>query len=346
MGRPIELGVRVGWYLFVNKYLKRRERFPLVAMIEPLEACNLACEGCGRIREYENVIHRELTVEECIKAVKEADTPIVTIAGGEPTIWKPLPELVAELVKMRKFLYVCTNGLLLGKMMKEIPPSKYFAWVIHLDGTHENHDAAVSRKGVYQIAMKNSEKALAQGYRVCSNTTLFSGSDVDDLWKLWRLTTKLGFEGSMVSAAYDYENVPNQQLFLKQKQVVTLFKKLLDPERTQDIRFYNNPLYLQFLRGERTYKSCTAFSNPTYTVMGWRNPCYPLADSHTQNLDDLMEGTVWENYGNAEKDSRCANCMMHCGFESTTIFSALNNPKDAWTMVRSGAPLKSGITAG
>ena len=345
MGRPIELGARIGWYLLKNRYLKRKEHFPLVTMIEPLEACNLACEGCGRIREYENVIHKQLTTAECMKAVKDSGAPIVTIAGGEPTIWKSLPELVRELVKMKKFIYVCTNGLLLGKMMKEIPPSKYFSWVIHLDGTGERHDAAVSRKGVYQIALKNSKKAIENGYRVCSNTTLFNGSDPEDLWKLWEMTTEMDFEGAMVSAAYDYENVPNQQLFMKKEQAIEVFKKVLDPEKTKKIRFYNNPLYLEFLRGERTYKTCTAFSNPTYTVMGWRNPCYPLADKHTQNIEDLMKPELWEKYGNAEKDSRCANCMMHCGFESTTIFSAMKNPKDALRMVRSGAPIKSGITA-
>ena len=346
MGRPLELGLRVGWYLFVNRMIKRRKRFPLVTMLEPLEACNLACEGCGRIREYESVIHRQLTLEECLSAVEESGAPVVSIAGGEPTIWQPLPELVNELVRRKKFVYVCTNALMLGKIMKEIPPSKYFAWVIHLDGTGDHHDVAVSRKGVYQIAIKNAEKALELGYRVCSNTTLFNGSDPDDLHTLWEKTTAMGFEGAMVTAGYDYENVPNQQLFLKRQQAINVFKKVLDPAETKSIRFYNNPLYLQFLRGEREYESCTAYTNPTYTIMGWRNPCYPLADEHTDKLSDLMTDEVWDRYGNAEKDSRCANCLMHCGFESTTIFGAMSNPKDAIAMVRSGAVTKSGITAG
>ncbi len=346
MGRPLELGIRMGWYLFFKKYLKREKRFPFVTMLEPLEACNLACEGCGRIREYESVIHHELTVEQCLNAVEQSGAPIVTIAGGEPTIWKPLPELVAELTRRKKFMYVCTNGLLMGKIMKDIPPSKYFAWVIHLDGTGEHHDTAVSRKGVYQIAMKNSEKAIEKGYRVCSNTTLFSGSDSDDLQTLWEKTTAMGFEGAMVTAAYEYENVPNQQLFMKKERFIEIFKKVLDPQTTKNIQFYNNPLYLQFLRGEREYKTCTAFSNPTYTVLGWRNPCYPLADKHSQELGDLMKDEVWEKYGNGEKDPRCANCMMHCGFESATLLDAMTNPKDIFRMIKSGAALRGGITAG
>ncbi len=346
MARPVELAVRVGWYILKNKYLKLRKRFPLVTMLEPLEACNLACEGCGRIREYESVIHKQLTAEDCLAAVDDSGAPVVSIAGGEPTIWPHLPELVNTLTARKKFVYVCTNALTMGKMMKEIPPSKYFAWVIHLDGTGESHDVAVSRKGVYKIAMMNAKRAVERGYRVCSNTTLFSGSDANDLHALWRMTTEMGFEGAMVTAGYDYESVPNQQLFLKKQEAKEIFKKVLDPELTRDIKLYNNPLYLQFLRGEREIKSCTAWSNPTYTIMGWRNPCYPLADSHTQDLGDLMQDDIWDNYGNAEKDSRCANCMMHCGFESTTIFSAFSNPVDAAALVRGGALTKSGITAG
>ncbi len=346
MGRPAELAIRVGWYLIKNRVLLRKKRFPLVTMLEPLEACNLACEGCGRIREYESVIHREMTTEECMAAVKEAGAPVVTIAGGEPTIWKHLPELVRRLVAQRKFVFCCTNGLLMGKLFKEIPPSKYFAWVVHLDGTGAHHDKSVSRTGVYAIAMRNAQKAVELGYRACSNTTLFSGSSPEDLHSLWRKTTDMGFEGAMLTAGYDYQSVPNQQLFLKRKAAVEVFRKVLDPTATQGIRFYNNPLYLQFLRGERSYKTCTAWSNPTYTVLGWRNPCYPLADAHSQELSDLMKDSVWDRYGNAEKDSRCANCMMHCGFESTTILGAFSNPKDAVTMVRSGALTRSGMTAG
>lgn len=345
MARPIELAVRIGWYIVKNKYLQGRKRFPLVTMLEPLEACNLACEGCGRIREYENVIHRQLTVEESLAAVEESGAPIVSIAGGEPTIHPHIAEIVNALVARKKFVYMCTNGLVMAKVMKEIPASKYFCWVIHLDGTGGNHDAAVSRKGVYQIAMRNAEKAVKAGYRVCSNTTLFKGSNPDDLHDLFKTCSEMGFEGCMVSPAYDYQAVPNQQLFLTRQQAINVFKQVLSPDKRLGIKFYNNPLYLQFLRGERTYQTCTAWSNPTYTIMGWRKPCYPLADGHTQKLSELMSEELWQNYGNAQKDSRCANCMMHCGFESATIFGALQSPRDALDLVRSGAITKSGITA-
>lgn len=343
--RPVELAVRIGWYIFSNRIIKRRKRFPLVTMLEPLEACNLACEGCGRIREYESVLHRRLSVDECLAAVEESGAPIVSIAGGEPTIHPGIAEIVERIIAQKRFVYMCTNGLTVGKVMKQIQPSKYFSWVIHLDGTHEQHDAAVSRTGVYKIAMRNAEKAIEAGYRVCGNTTLFRGSDPDDLHRLFKKCSEMGFEGNMVSPAYDYEAVPNQQLFLKRREAVEIFKQVLTTDPKHGIKFYNNPLFLQFLRGEREYASCSAWSNPTYTVKGWRNPCYPLADSHTQSLDDLMQEGLWNQYGNAEKDPRCANCMMHCGFESATIFGAISNPKDAVSMVKSGAITRSGITA-
>lgn len=345
MSRPIELALRMGWYIFENRVIKRRKRFPLVTQLEPLEACNLACEGCGRIREYEGVLHRRLTVDESLAAVHESNAPVVAVAGGEPSIHPEIAEIVRRIVAEKKFVYLCTNGLTMAKAMKDIPPSKYFCWVIHLDGTDERHDVAVSRKGVYKIAMRNAQKAIEAGYRVCGNTTLFHGSDAKDLHKLFRQCAEMGFEGNMISPAYEYESVPNQQLFLRRREAVEIFKQVLTPDPTYGIKFYNNPLFLQFLKGERTYATCTAWSNPTYTVMGWRNPCYLLADSHAQKLDEIMQDDLWQHYGNGQKDPRCANCMMHCGFESASIFNALSNPKDAFAMVRGGAVGKSGITA-
>ena len=328
-----------------NGLVRRRKRFPLVTMLEPLEACNLSCEGCGRLREYESVLHRRLTPDECMAAVEESGAPIVSVTGGEPTIHPQIAEIVGRIVRQKRFVYLCTNGLLMDRVMKQIPPSKYLCWVVHLDGTAERHDRAVRREGVYAIARGNVRKALEQGYRVCTNSTLFHGSDPQDLHALWRELTTLGFEGAMVSPAYDYETVPDRQLFLRRSEAIETFKKVLDPARTKGIRLYNNPLYLEFLRGEREFETCMAWATPTYTVMGWRNPCYALADSHAPRLSDVMRDEVWERYGNAAKDKRCSNCMMHSGFEPVTLFGALSSPKRAAELVRAGGSGKSGAAA-
>ena len=340
MGRPMELAFRLGWYVVKNK-LSRRKRFPLVTMLEPLEACNLACEGCGRIREYESVIGRTLTVEQCMEAVNDSGAPIVSVAGGEPTIHPDIDKIINSITAQKKFVYMCTNALLMERVMKKIPPSKYFCFVVHLDGMEEAHDKSVYRKGVFKIAVRAMEVALQKGYRVTTNTTVFNGCDQDDLIEMFTMLTDMGIEGCMVSPGYQFKAVPKQDIFFSRRKAREIFKNILDPKR--GLKFYNNPLYLDFLRGNREY-DCTAWSNPTYTVSGWREPCYLLGDRHTQNFDDLMSGELWERYG-VGKDPRCANCLMHCGFESASIYEAFDNPISALKMIRGGAVQKSGIGA-
>jgi len=339
--RPVELSVRLAWYILRNR-LQGRSRFPLVTMLEPLEMCNLACVGCGRIREYRPVLDKMMPVAEALAAVEQSGAPIVSIAGGEPTIHPHIDQIINQLVARKYFVYCCTNALLLERILPKIPPSKYFCWVIHLDGMEAKHDESVARKGVFQKAAGAIQMALDQGYRVCTNTTVFRNSDVEDLREMFRFAGGLGVEGSMISPGYDFKDAPDQDLFLTRQESRAVFQRLLDPAKTQGMRLYNNPLYLNFLRGDREYQ-CTAWSNPTYTVLGWRKPCYPLADGHTQDLGELYQEELWEKYG-VGKDPRCSNCMMHCGFESATIFQAVSTPKDWVTLLKSGAAHKGGIS--
>ena len=340
--RPLELSVRLAGYILKNR-LKGRKKFPLVTMLEPLEMCNLACIGCGRIREYKPVLDKMMPVDEAIRAVEESGAPIVSIAGGEPTIHPRIDQIINTLVEQKYFVYCCTNGLLLERVMNKVPPSKYLCWVVHLDGMEEKHDESVAREGVFQKAVAVLEQALDRGYRVCTNTTVFRGSDVEDLSEMFRLVGGIGVEGSMISPGYDFVDAPDQEIFLTRKESHAKFQELLDSKQSEGARFYNNPLYLNFLKGEREYQ-CTAWSNPTYTVMGWRKPCYPLADEHVEHVEELFDEALWENYG-VGKDPRCANCMMHCGFESATIFTAVQTPRDWATLIKSGAAHKGGITA-
>ena len=341
MGRPLEMALRLGWYILRNK-LSGRRRFPLVTMLEPLEKCNLACEGCGRIREYEAVIDRELSVERCLAAVEESGAPIVSIAGGEPTLHPQIHEIVNAITARKRFVYLCTNALLMERVMKKIPPSKYVCFVVHMDGTEKVHDRSVYRKGVFKIAIRGIKTALERGYRVTTNTTVFNDCDQDDLIEMFTMLTHMGVEGCMVSPGYQFESVPNQELFVSRQNAWRIFTNILDPRRK--LAFYNNPLYLDFLRGNREYQ-CTAWSNPTYTIMGWREPCYLLGDRHTQKMSDLLDKSLWDRYG-VGKDPRCANCMMHCGFESASVFGALTNPRDALKMIKEGAVQNSGVGAG
>jgi hopanoid biosynthesis associated radical SAM protein HpnH len=341
MARPLEIAIRLAWYMAKHK-TSRHRRFPLVTMLEPLEKCNLACEGCGRIREYEPVIDKMLSVEQCLSAVAASGAPVVSIAGGEPTLHPQIAEIVNRITSQKKFVYLCTNALLMERTMKKIPPSKYFCFVVHLDGMEEAHDKAVYQQGVFKIAVGAIRTGLERGYRVTTNATVYNGCDEDDLIEMFTMLTDMGIEGCNVSPGYKFEAVPNQELFISRKKARKVFRNILDPSRK--LRFYNNPLYLEFLRGNRDYQ-CTAWSNPTYTVMGWREPCYLLGDRHTQKIGDLYEDSLWERFG-VGKDPRCANCMMHCGFESASIFGALKRPADAYKLVKEGALQNSGVGAG
>ena len=340
MARPIELALRIGWYIARNK-LSARKRFPLVTMLEPLEKCNLACVGCGRIREYEPVIDRMLTVDQCLAAVDEAGAPVVTIAGGEPTLHPQIDEIVNRITAQKRFVYLCTNALLMERVMKRIPPSKYLCFVVHLDGMEEAHDKSVYRKGVFKIAVRGIRVGLEKGYRVTTNTTVFNGCDEDDLIEMFSMLTEMGIEGCNVSPGYKFESIPDQELFITRQKARKIFRNVLDPKR--GLRFYNNPLYLEFLRGNREYQ-CTAWSNPTYTTLGWREPCYLLGDRHTQDVNDLYSDDLWDRFG-VGKDPRCANCMMHCGFESASLFAALRKPADAYKLIKEGAVQNSGVGA-
>jgi len=329
MSRPAKLDMAVARYL-VSRKARRVKRFPLVTMVEPLEACNLACVGCGRVREYRDVMDRRLSVDECLAAVRGSGAPIVSISGGEPLLHREIGDIVRAIADARHFIYLCTNGILLRESLDRFRPSPRLAFVVHVDGTEEIHDRVTQRPGTYREAIDAIREAVARGFRVCTNTTLFHGSDVEDLHVLFRRLTDLGVEGLMVSPGYAYEDAPDQELFLQRQESIGVFRRVLDPRN--GFPFYNNPLYLDFLRGERTY-DCAAWTTPTFTVEGWRLPCYTIADRHTDDLDELFRAELWERYGPG-RDKRCANCMMHSSFEGASILHAMTHPRSLVHMAR------------
>jgi len=329
MSRPAKLDMAVARYL-VSRKARRVKRFPLVTMVEPLEACNLACVGCGRVREYRDVMDRRLSVDECLAAVRASGAPIVSISGGEPLLHREIGDIARAIADDRHFIYLCTNGILLRESLDKFRPSPRLAFVVHVDGTEEIHDHVTQRPGTYREAIDAIREAVARGFRVCTNTTLFHGSDVEDLHVLFRRLTDLGVEGLMVSPGYAYEDAPDQELFLQRQESIGVFRRVLDPRN--GFPFYNNPLYLDFLRGERTY-DCAAWTTPTFTVEGWRLPCYTIADRHTDDLDELFQAELWERYGPG-RDKRCANCMMHSSFEGASILHALTHPRSLVHMAR------------
>ena len=324
MAVQLKQALSVGTYIISQRF-KGRKRFPLVLMLEPLFRCNLACSGCGKIQHPTDILARNLTPEECFKAVEECGAPVVSIPGGEPLLHPQIDEIVKGLVERKKFVYLCTNAILLEKSLHKFEPSPYFCFSVHLDGLREHHDKCVDRPGVFDKAIAGIKAAKAKGFRVTTNTTVFEGTDPKEMQEFFDFLETLGTDGMMISPGYSYEWAPDQENFLKREQTKALFQKILTPWKLGQKKwnFNHNPLFLDFLVGDKDYE-CTPWGSPSYSVLGWQKPCYLLNEGHYNTFDELMEKTEWENYGQASGNPKCADCMVHCGYEPSAAVDALN----------------------
>lgn len=316
MGVPISQMWTVASYV-IRQRLTGRKRFPLVLMLEPLFRCNLACAGCGKIQHPKDVLKRHLTPEQCFQAVEECGVPVVSIPGGEPLLHPQIGEIVAGLVARKKYVYLCTNALLLQKKLDLFTPSKYLSFSIHLDGPREEHDAAVCRDGVYDAVIPAVKEAIARGFRVTTNSTFFNNTDPDRVRELFDTLADLGVEGMMVSPGYPYEKAPDQEHFLHRRQTESLFMRVF-ANASRRWHFNQSPLFLEFLRGNWDLE-CTPWGMPTYNLFGWQKPCYLMQEGYAETFDELMETTAWDRYGCSSGNSKCVDCMVHSGYEATAV---------------------------
>ena len=328
MAVPLHQALRVGAYV-VKQHLLGRKRYPLVLMLEPLFRCNLACAGCGKIDYPPEILNQRLSVAECLEAVDECGAPVVVIAGGEPLLHKELDKVVEGAINRKKFVIVCTNALLLEKKLSLFKPNKYFSWSVHLDGDREDHDRSVCQDGVYDRAVAAIGKAKAAGFRTIINATLFDGADPDRYAKFFDDVMAMGVDGISVSPGYAYERAPDQQHFLNRNRTKELFRKIFARGHGgKKWKFNQSSLFLDFLAGNQTYH-CTPWGNPTRTYFGWQRPCYLLGEGYTKTFKELMETTEWEKYGTGNYE-KCADCMVHCGYEATAVTEAVTKP---WKML-------------
>ncbi len=351
MAIPLIQTLRVGGYIAGRK-LRGVKRYPLVLMLEPLFQCNLACAGCGKIDYPKEILQKRLSLEEALRAVDECGAPMVSIPGGEPLIHKDLPQIVAGIVARRKFVYLCTNAILLPRHIDEYRPSPYLTFSIHLDGSRERHDESVCQEGVFDKAVAAIRLARERGFRVTINCTLFSGEDPEAVATFFDEAMALGIEGITVSPGYSYNHAPRQDVFLGRSASKRLFREIFrrGRERRGQRRaasgrrwiFNHSSLFLDFLAGNQSYQ-CTPWSNPTYNIFGWQRPCYLLTDEgHAPSFRALMEDTDWERYG-VGRNPACDNCMAHCGFEGTAVDDAFAHPLKAlaaaWRGPRTSGPM-------
>jgi len=316
MAVPVSQMWTVATYVLRQK-MAGRKRYPLVLMLEPLFRCNLACAGCGKIQYPAHILKKELTPEECFRAVDECGTPVVAIPGGEPLMHTRIHEIVAGLIERRKYIYLCTNALLLKEKLDLFRPSKYLAFSVHVDGQREHHDFSVCREGGYDLAVDGIREAVKRGFRVTTNTTLFDGADPNSVRAFFDDMMEIGVESMMLSPGYSYDKAPDQSHFLGRARTRRLFRSIL-ANRKPSWRFNLSPLFLEFLMGKRTYR-CTPWGMPTYNLFGWQKPCYLLQDGYADTFAELMESVEWENYGTESGNPKCANCMVHSGYEPSAV---------------------------
>jgi hopanoid biosynthesis associated radical SAM protein HpnH len=322
---PLRQNMKIGSHLLRQK-LKGAKHYPFIVEIEPLFACNLSCPGCGKIQHPTDILRKRLSLEDILEAVRESGTPMVSIAGGEPLLHPDMERIVAELIRRKIYVYLCTNAVLLRRRLDRFTPSHFFSWVVHIDGMKERHDAAVDRDGVFDEAVAAIREAKEKGFRVTTNSTFFntdSPKTVRDVLDF--LNDDLKVDAMMISPAYAYEKAPDQEHFLGVEQTRKLFKEAFDGKRKK-WRLNHSPLFLDFLEGKQEF-SCTAWGIPSYSVLGWQRPCYLMADGYATSYKELVETTDWDAYGRG-KDERCNNCMAHCGYEPTSVIASMDSLRE------------------
>jgi hopanoid biosynthesis associated radical SAM protein HpnH len=333
MGIPLGQAVAVGSYI-LRQHLRGRKRYPLVLMLEPLFRCNLACAGCGKIDYPDPILDQRLSVADCMRAIDECGAPVVVLAGGEPLLHRELPEIVAGALAKKKYVTVCTNGLLLEKKLDQYRPHRCFNWSVHLDGDKEMHDKSVCRAGVYDKAVAALEAAKAKGFRVNINCTLFRDAEPERVARFFDRVVELGVDGITVCPGYAYERAPDQQHFLNRARTKQLFRDILRAWGKAKWPIFQSGLFLDFLAGNQTYH-CTPWGNPTRTVFGWQRPCYLLGEGYAKTFAELMEETDWDKYGTGNYE-KCADCMVHSGFEASAVTDAVRRPWKALKVAVAG----------
>jgi hopanoid biosynthesis associated radical SAM protein HpnH len=329
---PVRQSMRIGSYI-LRQRLARRERFPLLVELEPLYQCNLACAGCGKIQQPDELLRRRMPVEDAIAAIEESGAPMVSIAGGEPLIHPDIDKIASELIKRRKYVFLCTNALLMEKKMDLFKPSQYFAWAVHIDGLRERHDESVCRDGVFDKAVAAIAEAKRRGFRVTTNTTFFTHDSPDTIRRVLDfLNDELEVDAMMISPAYAYEKAPDQDHFLGVEQTRKLFREAFADGRRRRWRLNHSPLFLDFLEGKADF-DCTAWAIPSYSLLGWQRPCYLMNDGYVKTYRELVEETNWELYGRG-KDERCDNCMAHCGYEPSAVIATSRSLRQSLRAIR------------
>ena len=327
MSIPLRQKLAVGAYL-AAKRLQGVDKYPLVLQLEPLYLCNLACAGCGKIQHTDDILARRLSLDQCLAAVEECGAPIVSIAGGEPLIHREIHEIARALVERKKFVYLCTNAIMMERKLDLFEPSPYFAWSVHIDGLRERHDESVCRSGIFDKAVAAVREAKRRGFRVTTNSTFFGQDDAVSIRAVLDfLNDDLQVDEMQIAPGFAYEKAPDQEHFLGVRRTRDIFREAFSGGRRQKWRLNHSPLYLDFLEGKADFM-CTAWGIPSYSVLGWQRPCYLMSDEpYAKSYKELLEETDWSKYGRG-RHPKCENCMAHCGYEPSAVRATSHSLKE------------------
>lgn len=302
---------------------KKRRRFPTVLMLEPLYTCNLACLGCS-VERHTGKLKDRLSVEKCLEAVDACGVPIIALCGGEPTLYPELPQLLEALFERKKYVFLCTNALMLDKkVFGIIPPDKRLFVNVHLDGLKKTHDHVCDREGVFDRAVEMIQESKRRGYVTLTNTTVFKETDIDEVERLCELLKSLQVDGILISPGYQYESVEND-VFMTQEQMHSRFKRVM--ELSREYKITATPAFLEFAAGLRDLQ-CAPYSTVNYTPLGWKGPCYLIGEKFYPDFQTFWNEVDWD-FWETREDSRCANCKMHSGFEQSAVEAASGSIKE------------------
>jgi hopanoid biosynthesis associated radical SAM protein HpnH len=318
----------------LGRYMRARKRagekyYPLVLMLEPLHACNLACIGCGRIVEYKETIRDQMPLDEALASVEEANAPIVSICGGEPLMYKHIVPLTTGLIERKRHVMICTNALLLERFVRQVAPNPYLSFNVHIDGMRDTHDRVVDRKGVFDTCVRMIKLLKSKGYRVQTNSTVFRETSAEEIEELVKFLASLDVDGMLLTPGYHYQVLGND-IYLKNEEMPFKFRRVRD--LAHDYKIINTPIYLDYLVGERDLL-CSPWTTVTRNPQGWKGPCYLITKGHYKTFKELHAATDWEYY-RTKQDIRCRDCKLHSGFEGTVALNFGQNFKDSWRMVR------------
>jgi hopanoid biosynthesis associated radical SAM protein HpnH len=326
MRYPIGLVFDSAKYL-AGKRLRGERKFPVVLSLDPLGGCSSACRGNDG--NGSSVDWPMLSVEQCLAAVEECKTPIVSICGGEPLEYPEIATLTRAILERGRQLFLCTDGTLIRRRLHMIPPYTNFFWNVKLDGTREAHDTRANRTGLFAEAIDGIKAAKNAGFFVVVSSTIYADAQMNDLAGLYERLHAMHVDGYLLTPHYPEQKLCSEGSAKFHSQMHQRFREASD--LLGDYNLMISPIYLEYLRGEREL-DCSAWGGPVYGPQGWAGPCSILNSNYANSYQALLEETVWENYGRG-LNPRCENCQCRAGYETAALVGM--NPKagDWWKML-------------